>query len=122
MFDRLKTLFKGKTAAANPAPPARFAPGAPVEETSRSDKDKGKATASVANGKAAVAAAKKPSTPEDLCGITPKMTKEEVRVRLAVLYKRYNRATSSLDNSLRAEAEEMLDAIVAIREKVFGPI
>jgi hypothetical protein len=122
MFDRLKTFFKGKAAAATPAPQPRFAPSAPVEEKPRPDKEKGKATASVANGKPAAAAAKKPSTPEDLCGITPKMTKEEVRVRLAVLYKRYNRATSSLDTSLRAEAEQMLDAIVAIREKVFGPI
>ena len=50
------------------------------------------------------------------------MNKEEVRERLAQLYRRYNRATSSLDASLRAEAEEMLDAIVAIREKVFGSI
>jgi hypothetical protein len=122
MFDRLKSLFKGKAATTNPAPQARFAPSAPVEEKSRPNKEKGKATASVANGKAPAAAAKKAPTHEELCGITPKMSKEDVRVRLAVLYKRYNRATSSLDTTLRAEAEQMLDAIVAIREKVFGPI
>lgn len=50
------------------------------------------------------------------------MSKDEVRTRLAFLYKRYNRATSSLNAKLRAEANEMLDAVVAVREKVFGPI
>jgi hypothetical protein len=63
-----------------------------------------------------------PKSPEDLCGIGPKMPKEEIKARLAMLYRRYNRATSSLDAKLRAEAETMLDAIVAVREKTFGPI
>jgi len=61
-------------------------------------------------------------TPEEICEITSKMPKEEIRQRLALLYRRYNRATSSLDGQLRGEAEKMLDAIVAVREKVFGPI
>ena len=60
--------------------------------------------------------------PEEACGIHPRMTKDEIKARLALLYRRYNRATSSLDMKLRAEAEQMLDAIVAVREKVFGPI
>jgi hypothetical protein len=68
------------------------------------------------------AAAAKPKSPEELCNITPKMTKDEIKARLAFLYRRYNRATSSLDAKLRAEAETMLDAIVAVREKIFGPI
>lgn len=62
------------------------------------------------------------STPEDLCEITPRMSKDEIRARLKLLYRRYNRAASSLDNTVRAEADKMLDAIVAIREKHFGEI
>lgn len=60
--------------------------------------------------------------PDELCGVTAEMTEEEVREQLAFLYRRYNRATSSLDPQLRAESEMMLDAIVAVREKHFGPI
>lgn len=62
------------------------------------------------------------SSPESLCGITVKMPKYEVRKRLAVLYRRYNRAASSLDAKMRAESEMMLDAIVKVREKYFDPI
>jgi hypothetical protein len=61
-------------------------------------------------------------SPEQLCGISSKMTKDEIKARLALLYRRYNRASSSLDSKLRAESESMLDAIVAVREKTFGPI
>ncbi len=61
-------------------------------------------------------------SPESLCGITVKMPKYEVRKRLAVLYRRYNRAASSLDAKMRAESEMMLDAIVKVREKYFDPI
>ena len=60
--------------------------------------------------------------PDELCGVTEEMSKEDVREQLAFLYRRYNRATSSLDPHLRAESEMMLDAIVAVREKYFGPI
>jgi hypothetical protein len=61
-------------------------------------------------------------TPEEICGVTEKMAREQVRQRLALLYRRYNRAASSLDPKLRHEAERMLDAIVTVRENVFGPI
>jgi hypothetical protein len=71
---------------------------------------------------ASSARAGRPGSPEELCGISPKMSKDEIKARLALLYRRYNRATSSLDTKLRAEAETMLDAIVAVREKTFGPI
>lgn len=64
----------------------------------------------------------KPPTPESLCGINVKMPKYEIRKRLAVLYRRYNRAASSLDAKMRAESEKMLDAIVKVREKYFDPI
>jgi len=54
---------------------------------------------------------------EELCGIDPEtMDREEIRARLAVLYRRYNAVASSLNADLRAEAEQMLDAIVACRE------
>jgi hypothetical protein len=57
-------------------------------------------------------------TPEALCEIDPsKMAPDEVRRRLAVLYKRHNHAAGSLDPERRAEAERMLEAIVHCREK-----
>ncbi|MDB6140752.1 MAG: hypothetical protein JWO94_3824 [Verrucomicrobiaceae bacterium] len=63
-----------------------------------------------------------PATPEGLLGIEPKMNKEQIRDHLKLLYRRYNRAASSLDNATRSEADSMLDAIVAVREKNFGEI
>ncbi len=126
MFDKLKTIFKGKEgpkSKAAPQPEAKAtkqpaAAPAKVEEKQSAKNDK----KAVQGKPAAPAPPKKVQTPEEMCGITGKMAKDEVRERLALLYKRYNRATSSLDATLRAEAEEMLDAIVVIREKVFGPI
>ncbi len=61
-------------------------------------------------------------SPEELCGINPKMSKEEIRDQLKVLYRRFNQAASSLNNATRAQADVMLDAIVAVREKHFGAI
>ena len=63
-----------------------------------------------------------PKTPEGLLGIEPKMNKEQIREHLKLMYRRYNRAASSLDNNTRSEADSMLDAIVAVREKHFGEI
>ena len=40
-------------------------------------------------------------TPEEICGVTSKMTPEQTRERLALLYRRFNRAASSLDPKLR---------------------
>lgn len=60
--------------------------------------------------------------PEDLCQITSRMTKEQIQARLKLLYRRYNRAASSLDPATRAEAERMLEAVVLVREKHFGEI
>ena len=56
--------------------------------------------------------------PRELCGIEEGWTDEQVREHLAVLYKRHNAAASSLDETMREEAEIMLDAIVAIREEL----
>ena len=75
--------------------------------------------------KAAPAAAKAEvpaKSPEELCGITPQMPKDEVKAKLKLLFRRYNRSASSLDAKLRSEADQMLDAIVLMREKFFGEI
>lgn len=61
-------------------------------------------------------------TPEQLCGITPNMTPEQMKERLALLYRRYNFAAASLNAGLRAEAETALNAIVAVRDKYFGSV
>lgn len=76
----------------------------------------------VNKGAPASAKAESPRTPEELCGITPKMPKDEVRAQLKLLFRRYNRSASSLDAKLRGEADKMLDAIVQVREKHFGEI
>ena len=62
------------------------------------------------------------ASPEELCGITPKMTKQQISDQLKLLYRRYNRGASSLNAKVRAEADRMLDAIVAVREKHFGEL
>lgn len=61
-------------------------------------------------------------TPEQICGITPNMSQDQIRQRLATLYRRYNFASASLNAGLRAESETALNAIVAVREKYFGPV
>ena len=57
------------------------------------------------------------ATAEELCGLRDGMTHEELRAQLSKLYRRHNRAASSLNPELRAEAERMLDAIVEIRHR-----
>ncbi len=54
---------------------------------------------------------------EALCGITKQMTTAEIAEKLAILYKRHNRAASSLDPQMREEAEVMLEAIASAKEK-----
>ncbi len=78
--------------------------------------------AAAVHSKFAPARPSAPRTPEELLGIEPKMSKEQIREHLKLLYRRYNRAASSLDSGTRSEADSMLDAIVAIREKHFGEI
>ena len=63
----------------------------------------------------------KARSPEAICGIDSKtMDKDAIRDRLAELYRRHNRAAGSLNDELREEAEQMLDAIVVCREKYVG--
>ena len=96
---------KTEAKAATPPPPA----GPPPSATAKA------APAPVKHSAA-------PKTPEEMLGIDSKMNKEQIRDVLKLLYRRYNRAASSLENATRLEADTMLDAIVAVREKHFGEI
>lgn len=122
MFKRVleslsKSLGGGKSAPAKPAP----APAAkPAPGSSKQGSVLDKVTA--AKPAAAPPPKKAPVTPEDMCGITAKMSKDEIGAHLKLLYRRYNRGASSLDQKVRAEADAMLDAIVTVREKVFGEL
>lgn len=142
MFDRLRRLFTGKGQPEAPAKPAvrEYQPPSPGPATAA-----GAATATTAAGtqtkkpasEGAPAAAptkplpEKPEPPtvaelkkksaEAVCGIDPKtMDREQIRKRLAELYRRHNQAASSLNEELRKEAEVMLDAIVECRSKYVG--
>ena len=57
------------------------------------------------------------ATAEELCELRDGMTHEELRAQLSRLYRRHNRAASSLNPELREQAERMLDAIVEIRHR-----
>lgn len=70
----------------------------------------------------APAGAAAPQTPEDLCEVNSKMPKDQIQARLKLLYRRFNRSASSLDPKIRVEAEQMLNAIVLVREKHFGEL
>lgn len=111
MFKILKSLSKSLGSKSAEAPP----PAAP-------SKSGGTLLDKVNKGAPASAKVEPPKNPDELCGITPKMSKDEVKARLKVLFRRYNRSASSLDAKIRAEAEKMLDAIVTVREKHFGAI
>ena len=102
------------------APPApKPAAAAPAPAASPASQDK-KPAALQQWEKDASRALDPKAGPEQICGITPGMSREEIQERLAMLYRRHNRAASSLDEKLREEAEVMLEAISALREKHFG--
>ncbi len=114
MFKILKSLSKslgGKSAEAAPPPPA-----APKSSGGGTLLDK------VNKGAPASAKVEPPKNAEEMCSISPKMGKDEIKAQLKVLFRRYNRSASSLDAKLRSEADQMLDAIVQMREKHFGEI
>jgi hypothetical protein len=117
------------------APPPPPAPVAKKAEPAAAVPTPAVAANGVANAASAVApAAAAPVVPaaeakpvvkksiEELCAVEPKMSKDQIRERIKLIYRRYNRAASSLDAATRAEAEVMLDAVVALREKTFGEI
>ncbi len=116
MFKKFIQSFSKTRPEAEPTAPAAPAPAKAVAKA----EVKGKEIAPKAVTKAEPSAPAKP--PEELCGILPSMSKDDIKARLAFLYRRYNSATSSLDAKLRKEAEIMLDAVVTVREKTFGPI
>jgi hypothetical protein len=109
MFKILKSLsksFSGSKAAE--APPAKAKAGSLLDKVNK--------------GAPIAAKLESPKSPEELCGITSKMPKEDIKAQLKLLFRRYNRSASSLDAKLRGEADQMLDAIVQMREKHFGEI
>lgn len=124
VFKSISKALGGKENGSAPAEPqAPAAPKAAAKAPVAEEKPKGKTPAKASPLAKVVEAPPPPKpAPEELCEITSKMSKDEIKERLAFLYRRYNRATSSLDPKLREEAEVMLDAIVTVREKVFGAL
>ncbi len=110
MFKILKSLTKslGGGKAAAEAPPTTAKSGSLLDKVNK--------------GAPAAVPVEPPKSSEDLCGITPKMAKDEIKAQLKLLFRRYNRSASSLDAKLRSEADQMLNAIVEMREKHFGEI
>ncbi|HBJ84918.1 MAG TPA: hypothetical protein DDZ88_13825 [Verrucomicrobiales bacterium] len=112
MFKILKSLSKSLGGGKSAAPKPQAAPKAGGTLLDKVNK----------GAPAAATKAEPPKTAEELCGISSKMPKDEVRAQLKILFRRYNRSASSLDNKTRSEADKMLDAIVEVREKHFGEI
>lgn len=132
MFSFLKKIFKPKAPeprltlprntapqpAATAAPAAKPAPLQPP--ASLKDEKPGAGSSAKAKEDWAKKAASRldpGATPESLCGILPTMSKEDIAAQLAMLYRRHNRAASSLAANLREEAEIMLDVIAAMKQK-----
>jgi hypothetical protein len=123
IFKTLSKTFAGKEDSRQEVPaPTRAPAPPPAKSGSLLDKLSGTPPPSEKKKERARVAPTPTLSPDELCGITPSMNKDQVRGRLAMLYRRHNRATSSLDAKMRAEAEKMLGAIVLVREKHFGPI
>ncbi len=118
MFKALSRLFGSKPKAAArpsiPAPAAQQAHAAPTGEALTVPSAKAKWEQDAARSLS------REASPEELCGLTPEMTPEQLRERLAHLYQRHNRAASSLDPKLREEAEFMLETLAGLREKYVG--
>jgi hypothetical protein len=123
MFKLLNKLFGSRRpalrAAPVPAPAARAAAtaGAATPAPAPAPEKAVEAAVRQATTRPRLDAA---TPPEQLCGLTPEMTKEQIRDHLAMLYQRHNRAASSLEADLREEAELMLDAVVRCRETFLG--
>ena len=122
MFKLLNRLFGGRGKALRAAPvPVRSQVSGPRPASPSPSANSATDTVDAA---VRAATARQPlnrsAPPEELCGLTPGMTPEEIREHLAMLYKRHNRAASSLEADLREEAEIMLDAVVRCRETFLG--
>lgn len=122
MFKKvLNSLTKSLGRSTDPKKPA---PAKPAPEAAKAEAEVAKpAPKAESKGESALKKIVTPAkSPEELCGIESKMSKDQIKERLKLLYRRFNRAASSLDAKTRAEADEMLDAIVRVREKTFGEI
>jgi predicted lipid-binding transport protein (Tim44 family) len=101
----------GAAPSSGKAPAAPAAPTAPAaasaSASSAKDQWKKQADQKIQTGAKA----------EDLCEIKASMTKEQIADQLAKLYRRHNRAASSLDEKMREESEVMLEAIAQMKEK-----
>ena len=125
MFKILKSLSKSlgsKPVEAKPAEEAKASAKAKAAAPAPAAAGGGTLLDKVTKGAPPAGQVEAVKNPEELCGITPKMAKDEIREKLKVLFRRYNRSASSLDAKIRAEADRMLDAIVSVREKHFGEI
>ena len=117
MFPFLRNLFKRKQA---PEKPRLVLPQPPAKSTQPAAARPGPGTTPKAKEEWARQAAQKinpGATPEQICGIEAGMTTEQIAAQLAMLYRRHNRAASSLEAHLREEAEIMLDMVAAMRQK-----
>lgn len=115
MFKKiLQSLSKSQQAKAQPPASSTAEVSAPSSRAGSSDRSTKPSVAS--------AVTNAPQTPDDLCEVTPKMTKDQIQARLKLLYRRFNRSASSLDPKIRDEADRMLNAIVLVREKHFGEL
>lgn len=121
VIQSISKSLSGKPAPTTPAPARQTAPAPSRANPEPAGRTGGKSVLQrLASTPAAAPTGSQ--TPEGLCGIAAGMTKSEISARLKLLYRRYNRAASSLDASTRAEADRMLDAIVQVREKHFGEL
>lgn len=110
-----KFFKRGKATPPAPKPPTeRGQPKAPPKKPG--SKPAGKKSAAAEPAPQPV----DPMTPEERCGITEKMSKDEIREQLKKLFRRHNRLASSMDLDARQEAEYTLDVIVQMREKYLG--
>lgn len=123
MFKALSRLFGSKPKAPRIPAPVAGADASPLKSAPVPAPSTGPAAASSAKDKwieqSSLPLSRRDS-PEALCGITPEMTLDEIRERLAKLYQRHNRAASSLDPKLREEAEFMLETLAGLRDRYFG--
>jgi hypothetical protein len=121
MFKRvIQSLSKSLTRQPAAPPPAKPAPApAPAK---KQEEVAPKAQVAAKPASAPMAPATPQVSPEEMCGVHGRMSKDQIRDQIKILYRRFNRAASSLDAKTRNEAEKMLDAIVTVREKYLGAI
>jgi|GEM_PF-1376303 len=86
-------------------------------ESKRAESTDAKGNTPSASGKRKSQAPVVTKSAEELCGLEDGMTVDDLREHLKLLYRRHNRAASSLDEDKRIESNAMLDAIVEVRQR-----